>query len=499
MAKKGERITNPFSSGGGGNTFEREVQAAFVVLMLAEGFAPCLPCRPIQKIKFQGMHKDYQTDDLIVFTADKDGTPAGKLLGQIKHKISITEKSKLFAKVIASAWADFNNGSLFTKEKDVLALITGPLSVTDTEDVRIILDWARYAESSQDFLQKVNTAIFSSNSKRQKLKAFRKHLDKARGASVDDDDLFQFLRHFHLLGYDLDIKSGVMHSILHSLIGQNSHSDPFSTFAVIAREASFANHNAGTITRESAPPELRDAFSKRPVPMIPEAISKTLPPQKVTEWNTSEFGSALVTGNLLGSWNEKSDGDVQILKLLVDGPFDEWQAKLRKVLQLPDSPLILRSGLWGVRNRNELWKRVGASVFDNHLDKLKNAALVVLKERDPRFELPPKDRFAASIYGKVRAYSSSIRKGIAETLALLGSIRDPLVNCSLHRPEEIAASTVRDILSDADWVLWGSINDQLPLLAEASPNEFLGAVNSAMRQDPCPFNELFAQEGSGFP
>jgi hypothetical protein len=41
----------------------------------------------------------------------------------------------LFAEVIQAAWSDFNNPDVFTKEKDVIALITGPINTTDTNGV----------------------------------------------------------------------------------------------------------------------------------------------------------------------------------------------------------------------------------------------------------------------------------------------------------------------------------------------------------------------------
>jgi hypothetical protein len=49
-------------------------------------------------------------------------------------------------------------------------------------------------------------------------------------------------------------------------------------------------------------------------------------------------------------------------------------------------------------------------------------------------------------------------------------------------------------MTDADWVLWGSLNRLLPTLAEAAPGNFLDAVEKAMRLTPCPFDELFSQE-----
>lgn len=47
MSRSLKELSNPFSSGGGGVIFETHVQAAFAVLMLAGGYAPCLLGRSI--------------------------------------------------------------------------------------------------------------------------------------------------------------------------------------------------------------------------------------------------------------------------------------------------------------------------------------------------------------------------------------------------------------------------------------------------------------------
>jgi len=123
--------------------------------------------------------------------------------------------------------------------------------------------------------------------------------------------------------------------------------------------------------------------------------------------------------------------------------------------------------------------------------------VTVLTERDPKFELPKEERFAASIHGKVLRYSHQLRKGLAESLALLGCFPTALTNCSLNKAESITVLAVREIFNDADWVLWASLSDLLPLIAEASPNEFLKAVEIALQQKPCPFDNIFSQEGDG--
>ena len=497
MGADGLKMSSPFSTGGGGVNFETEVQACFVTFMLAGGFAPCLPCQPIHRIKLQGLYDGYLTDDFIAFTANNDGSDKRKLLAQIKHTIAITEKDKEFKKVIKSAWRDFNNPAIFTRKKDAFALITGPLSATAISDVRTLLEWARSSGDEHEFLTKVATAKFSSNSKRAKLNAFRKNIDAASEETVSDKDFFEFLRHFHLLGYDLDIRSGAMHSILHTIIGNASRDNAASLWKKIVYEVRYANQNAGTICVENLPKDLVDAFSERIVVRMPERLSQSSNPCETRDWNDSKFASALVTANLLGAWDESSEADIAIIKKLIGGEFNAWQSQIREVLQLPDSPLTLRNHIWTVKQRHELWQALGSRVFDSHLDLFEDCALTILNERDPRFELTSKQRYSAPIYGKICKHSSFLRNGIAETLAILGNRPKALKNSSRTKTKQVIWSIIPGVLNDADWILWGSLNELLPLLAEAAPNEFLGAVENALNRIPSPFEELFAQEEGG--
>ncbi|OGQ01326.1 MAG: hypothetical protein A2026_14675 [Deltaproteobacteria bacterium RBG_19FT_COMBO_46_12] len=498
MSNTGKQLSNPFSTGGGGGLFEAHVQASFVALMLTGGFAPCLPCWPIKKIKLQGKYAGYDTDDLIVFVEKPDGEQTRKILAQIKHSISITEGNKIFGEVIQAAWTDFNNHRFFTKSRDIIALITGPLSATDTSDVRTILEWARHSENSGEFLNKIELTNFSSQRKQDKLKAFRTHLKKANGCKdVSDEEFFQFLKHFYLLGYDLDVKVGVTLSLLHSHIGQYSQENVHVLWTQLIDEVQTANKNAGTITIDTLPEGLQAAFKKRAYETIPADFSISLLPTVKPDWNLNKHASELAIANLLGSWNEKSNADTVIASQLAKEDFTIWIFKVREILQQTESPVALKNGGWAITERQELWQTLGQRLFDDHLDIFKQSAVTVLSECDPRFELPPEERYAASIYGKMLKHSHQLRKGLAESLALLGSHPKALKNCSLGKPETIATLAVRDILTNADWVLWGSLNNLLPLLAEAAPDAFLRAVETALGQTPCPFDELFSQERNG--
>uniref|UniRef100_A0A7V3KNK5 Uncharacterized protein n=1 Tax=candidate division WOR-3 bacterium TaxID=2052148 RepID=A0A7V3KNK5_UNCW3 len=214
-------------------------------------------------------------------------------------------------------------------------------------------------------------------------------------------------------------------------------------------------------------------------------------------WAERSDAAELAIALLLGSWNEKTDADRNAVEQLSGKAYGEWIKGMREIALAPATPLIQRDGSWKFIPRYEGWYALGQNVFDEHLDKLKSVAITVLGEKDPKFELPTNDRILASIHGKVLSHSLILRNGLAETLALLGSHPKAFTSCSLGKAEVTAILTIREILNDANGIHWASLNDVLPLLAEAAPGEFLDAIDKALQMNPCPFDEVFAQEGNG--
>jgi hypothetical protein len=216
------------------------------------------------------------------------------------------------------------------------------------------------------------------------------------------------------------------------------------------------------------------------------------------EWAQGTYAAELAIAQLLGVWDENSQADRTVVENLSGNPYGEWIGKMREIALRPSTPLMHRDGVWKVVSRYEGWYALGPSLFDEHLDRMKDAAVSVLRERDPKFELPPEERYAARIHGKVLRHSHVLRRGLAESLALIGSHPKALsTSCSFSKAEATAVLAVRGILAEADWVQWASLDDVLPLLAEAAPRAFLDAVEHALNSAPCPFESVFAQEGSG--
>ena len=213
------------------------------------------------------------------------------------------------------------------------------------------------------------------------------------------------------------------------------------------------------------------------------------------DWASGSIGSESAIAQFIGSWNEEKDEDRAIVEEMSGKAYGEWISKIRIAANLPGTPLTHREKVWKFTGRYEAWIALGAYIYDNHLKTFKEVAVKVLSESDPKFELPPDQHYMASVYGKELRHSKQIRKGIATSLALLGSYPEALSRCSKYFPERISYDVVYGILGQAEGTLWASLSDLLPQLAEASPEAFLKSVEQALLTTPSPFNDVFAQEG----
>jgi len=237
---------------------------------------------------------------------------------------------------------------------------------------------------------------------------------------------------------------------------------------------------------------------------LEKKLLKKLPPLKdsISSISLSERQpiSGLVIMNLLGSWQESSEQDKSIVKELLDKDFSDWMEKLRESIRDPESPIEIINGTWKVKGKSRLamWKAIGESIFDDHLDKFQPCAIKVLSELDPKFgRQSTEESFIAGLYNGTPNYSKNLKKGIAQTLALLGNKHEFLNHCSRDKAQSTVYFVITTVFQNAGWTLWASLNDVLPLLAEAAPKKFLTIVDETLRQDPCPFDDLFSQETSG--
>jgi hypothetical protein len=183
---------------------------------------------------------------------------------------------------------------------------------------------------------------------------------------------------------------------------------------------------------------------------------------------------------LAGAWNHLRSGDVEVLEGLTGSAQDDLEERLDRVVRQPD-PMFTRVGAtWAVAAPEDSWRTARHAIRDADLEELERAVQNVLGAVDPRLELPPEERWTAEIYGKARVHSSDLRKGLARSVALFGSHGDEVRLSGGRSARQWAERVVWRLLGraneDNSGQLWASMEDVLPLLAEAAPDVFLRAV-----------------------
>lgn len=217
----------------------------------------------------------------------------------------------------------------------------------------------------------------------------------------------------------------------------------------------------------------------------------------IPEWAQNTPGSDFAITAIIGSWNENSAADKAAIETIAGKSYGEWISLIRSAASKPSTPLVFRDGKWKFISRYQGWYLLGERLSDQHLESIQKIAIDLFSQRDPKFEMDKDERYAAQFYGKVLPHSISLRNSLADTIALLGSHPSALTKCSSNKPEYVANSVVATLLKDADWQRWATLNDILPLLAEASPKEFLHAIETELTKETCAFDQLFKQEGPG--
>ena len=220
-------------------------------------------------------------------------------------------------------------------------------------------------------------------------------------------------------------------------------------------------------------------------------------------WAAGPIAQTLRRSVLLNSWNQRRDGDRQIVERFV-GCSHEAVSEALHELGGGDAPMILTDEIWHVASPADTWMLLDGQLTRADIEAFGEIAHEVLTDLDPLTALTGDERIRAQFQGVRARYSSQIKRGLATSLALLGS-RPPMLRGSAV-PVSSAATVLRRILrsanSDSTPRTWIVVSEVLPLLAEAAPDAILNSLRTGL-SDPHPFARAMFTDGSsddlGFP
>lgn len=240
------------------------------------------------------------------------------------------------------------------------------------------------------------------------------------------------------------------------------------------------------------------ALGRRSLPALRRELSLD-PRVSRPEWSRAPDAMHLAPLMLVGAWTESED-DRAVLEMVTGREYSALEPILLR-LQATSDPVVRRVGdTWMFASPEEAFLLLKDALSRESLDRFLATAMRVLSVPDPVRALPPDQRIMAGIRGIRRPNSATIRRGLAEGLALLGAMGADTAPTGGGTLAASASRAVDRLLSDANadssGRLWGDLAGVLPLIAEAAPEAFLRAVTEDVERDRPVLLSLF-QEGDG--
>ncbi len=495
-------VAPPEATGGAGVKFENDIQALFATLMAGDGEFKVFPNFRIESLQFQVFSKGYCTDDVLVRFVNGDNEEK-ILLGQIKRKISFRRSCREFTDTVQAAWIDYQNGKLFRKGRDALALITGPLCAKDLDTLDWLFNQARIL-SMTAFFEKMRFGKDVSKTHRAGFELICEILGVHNDGPVNEEQLYGFLRSFYVFQSDMWYEEGFVSSFANSLLKQHfQNATPRTIFNEIVAQVRSRNSAGGDISRN----ELVETIQKscdavlRPEPEETKekeaariAQIKTALPLMEERAHLQNHHLALLA--LIGSWHEAKLADRQLVCEILQVDEARLESYQQELIDRKQPMMIAEGGLVRVLRRRSVWKATAGKVSSAMVERFLGVAKEQLSKIDCRLDVDPDKRLFSDVKSGF-SISESLRRGLAEGLALLGVESDRCNRAPLSDRSRWASSVVRECLQESSWKTWATVDDLLPYFAEAAPREYLACVERFLRKKTDGMEDLFAQERSG--
>ena len=259
--------SNPAATGPAGPAFETKVAAACLTLLLTRGAPLCLGTGTLRSVHLQAGHLGlgWRTDDLLLEATNGAGESMKAAL-QVKRAYSLSATDSECVQTLRGALADFRNSAQFDQKRDVVALVTSSLSAKLARGLRTLLDCARASITAADMARRLGIPGYLGKPALGYHKTIGEILADAEGGAPSDEELWQFLRRFHVVDLDLNVASGFTETMVRSLLaatlpdGDASAVD--ATWNELVTTALCDAGSAMSYTRETLPPAILQRHSK---------------------------------------------------------------------------------------------------------------------------------------------------------------------------------------------------------------------------------------------
>ncbi|MBI5313459.1 MAG: hypothetical protein HZB28_10160 [Methylocystis sp.] len=210
-------------------------------------------------------------------------------------------------------------------------------------------------------------------------------------------------------------------------------------------------------------------------------------------WLNESFRKSLVTITLVGAWSSDKGGDRSCVEAVSGRTYSELEGDLRQLARYDDPPILQIGSVWKAKAPIELLHLLGPEITREELTRFLSVAQNILVKPDPALELEDEKRWMAAVYGKVREESGLVISSIVDSFAKLSVYAERTADPQAGAIKAGIDELVRLLLNNADEQRWLSLSGVLRELAEASPDEFLRAVEASLCLPSAPVRALLTE------
>ena len=217
-------------------------------------------------------------------------------------------------------------------------------------------------------------------------------------------------------------------------------------------------------------------------------------PENKAKWFVEQDIREIIPALLLGRWNENSIGDRKLVEVVSNMPYDEYATVLLKWRDLEESPLIQIGETWRLTSPMDAWLNLSSHLTINDFENLNKCFLEAFQKGNPVVDESGKLILLPKFFKKETLYSNWSREGLVQSLILIGFYGERLKIHSLPSSQLWVDRLISELLQDATDEMWISLKHELPLIAEASPEGFLRAVENSLLSESKTIMKMFVEE-----
>lgn len=202
--------------------------------------------------------------------------------------------------------------------------------------------------------------------------------------------------------------------------------------------------------------------------------------------NSNEIKRKVLPFAFAGSWLDSREGDWLALEFLSGKSRSELERDFAEIHALDGSPFVSIDRTYNSVSQIDALFALGNVITSDDVNQLFQIAEMILGERDPALDLPETEWWMANIQGKEHPFSGALTQGISNTVCILAIYGEAI--CGRRLGFDLSGKCfvlVQKLLSDLNAEQWLSIRNRLRLLAETSPEAFLGGLERELaRPEP---------------